>query len=103
MDQLIIYCNLDLRTIGLPVGLALNFMVNEKPVIIPMAIEEPSVIAGVSGAAKTISAYNGFKAIAAERNTIMAQVCLLDISQENMDLAVNKVYTLVLHLLNPLN
>ena len=56
-----------------------------------MAIEEPSVIAAVSGAAKTISAYNGFKAIAAERNTIVAQVCLLDVLQENMNLAVDKV------------
>lgn len=56
-----------------------------------MAIEEPSVIAGVSGAAKTISAYDGFKATSAERNTIVAQVCLLDISQENMNLAVDKV------------
>ena len=80
------------RTIGLPVGLALNFIINGKPIIIPMAIEEPSVIAGVSGSAKTISSYNGFKATATERNTIVAQVCLLDISQENMNFAVDKVF-----------
>jgi len=78
-------------TIGLPVGLALNFIINGKPIIIPMAIEEPSVIAGVSGSAKTISAYNGFKATTTERNTIVAQVCLLDISQENMNFAVDKI------------
>ena len=60
-----------------------------------MAIEEPSVVAGVSGAAKTISAYDGFKAVSSERNTIVAQVCLLDIPQENMEFAVDKVSTLI--------
>ncbi|CAG8583735.1 11801_t:CDS:2 [Funneliformis caledonium] len=78
-------------TIGLPVGLALNFIINGKPIIIPMAIEEPSVIAGVSGAAKTVSAYNGFKATAPVTNIIVAQVCLLDISQENMNSAIDKI------------
>jgi degradative hydroxymethylglutaryl-CoA reductase len=41
--------------LGLPVGLALNFLINGKFYNIPMAIEEPSVIAAASSAAKLIS------------------------------------------------
>jgi hydroxymethylglutaryl-CoA reductase len=31
-------------TIGLPVGLGLNFVINGESLIIPMVIEEPSVV-----------------------------------------------------------
>ena len=41
-------------TIGLPLGGAMNFIINHKKYIIPMAIEEPSVIAAASNAAKII-------------------------------------------------
>ncbi|RUS29991.1 hydroxymethylglutaryl-CoA reductase [Jimgerdemannia flammicorona] len=69
-------------------GLALNFVINGKPLVIPMAIEEPSVIAAVSGAAKTISqAGGGFEATSPERNMILAQVVLLDVKV--MDEAVD--------------
>ncbi len=40
--------------ISLPLGVALNFVINHKNYIIPMAIEEPSVIAAASNAAKLI-------------------------------------------------
>lgn len=40
--------------IELPLGVALNFVINHKKYIIPMAIEEPSVIAASSNAAKII-------------------------------------------------
>ncbi len=33
---------------SLPVGIALNFVINRHEVLIPMAIEEPSVVAGAS-------------------------------------------------------
>ena len=33
---------------ALPVGIALNFLVNGRDVLVPMAIEEPSVVAGAS-------------------------------------------------------
>jgi len=45
---------------ALPLGVALNFIVNGKEVLIPMAIEEPSVIAGVSFMAKLARAGGGF-------------------------------------------
>src|ERR1700687_2375089 len=40
--------------IGLPLGVGLNFLINGRDRIIPMAIEEPSVIAAVSFAARLI-------------------------------------------------
>ncbi|CAJ0757834.1 18102_t:CDS:2, partial [Entrophospora sp. SA101] len=86
-DNMIENC---IGTIGLPVGLALNFVINDKPIVIPMSIEEPSVIAAVSGAAKTISSYKGFTAIAPERNMIIAQVALLDIPEDSMNLSIKK-------------
>lgn len=79
------------RTIGLPVGLALNFIIDGKPLVIPMAIEEPSVVAAVSGAAKTISQHGGGFAVSSpERNMITAQVVLLDVPA--MDLAVEALH-----------
>jgi hydroxymethylglutaryl-CoA reductase len=47
-------------THNLPLGLALNFRVNERDVLVPMAIEEPSVIAGASFMAKLARATGGF-------------------------------------------
>jgi len=46
--------------VSLPVGLATNFLINSKKYSIPMAVEEPSVIAAVSTAAKLIAENNGF-------------------------------------------
>ena len=45
--------------ISLPLGLGLNFMINSKYYTIPMAIEEPSIIAAASGAAKFIAENGG--------------------------------------------
>lgn len=47
---------------ALPVGLALNFVINEREVLIPMVIEEPSVVAGASFMAKLARAGGGFHA-----------------------------------------
>ncbi|KAF9995766.1 hypothetical protein BGZ65_008598 [Modicella reniformis] len=78
-------------TIGVPMGLAFNFTINGSPLVVPMAIEEPSVVAAVSSAAKTISSYQGFQAWAPERNMIIAQVQLLDILDSEMDQTVTKM------------
>ncbi len=45
---------------GMPLGLGLNFLINEKPYVIPMVVEEPSIVAAVSSAAKTIRNSGGF-------------------------------------------
>ncbi|KAF9581300.1 hypothetical protein BGW38_001733 [Lunasporangiospora selenospora] len=78
-------------TLGLPLGLAFNFSINGSPFVIPMAIEEPSVVAAVSSAAKTIASYQGFRAWAPERNMIIAQVQLLDILDSEMDQALTQM------------
>lgn len=44
----------------LPIGIATNFVINNKEYLIPMAIEEPSVIAAASNAAKIASRGGGF-------------------------------------------
>jgi len=46
---------------GLPLGIGLNFMINGKPYIIPMVVEEPSIVAAVSSAAKTVLQAGGFQ------------------------------------------
>src|SRR5438132_9613412 len=48
--------------LGLPVGIGLNFLVNGEDVLVPMAVEEPSVIAAVSLAAKIAREGGGFRA-----------------------------------------
>src|SRR5690242_7735286 len=48
--------------LGLPVGIGLNFLINGEDVVVPMAVEEPSVIAAVSLAAKIVREGGGFKA-----------------------------------------
>jgi len=45
-----------------PMGVAMNFLINGKDVIVPMAIEEPSVIAAASNAAKMTRTKGGFQA-----------------------------------------
>jgi len=44
----------------LPFGLAFNFIINGKDYIIPMVIEEPSVVAAASNAAKMARKHGGF-------------------------------------------
>ncbi len=61
---------------ALPLGIAPHFIINGKPVLIPMAIEEPSVIAGVSYMAKLAQAGGGFRASATAPEMI-AQIQLL--------------------------
>jgi hydroxymethylglutaryl-CoA reductase len=47
----------------LPLGIATNFLVNGKDYLVPMAIEEPSVVAAASNAARMARDLGGFTAI----------------------------------------
>ena len=50
--------------VAVPLGLGLNFLINGDYYTVPMATEEPSVIAGASSAAKMIADEgNGFTAV----------------------------------------
>jgi hydroxymethylglutaryl-CoA reductase len=50
----------------LPLGVAVNFQINGKDYLVPMATEEPSVIAAASNAAKMVREGGGFKASSSE-------------------------------------
>jgi hydroxymethylglutaryl-CoA reductase len=45
----------------LPLGMATHFLVNGKDYVVPMALEEPSVVAAASNAAKIARVKGGFK------------------------------------------
>jgi hydroxymethylglutaryl-CoA reductase len=49
-------------TFDLPLGIATNFQINGRDVLIPMVVEEPSIVAGASYAAKLVRAGGGFQA-----------------------------------------
>lgn len=63
---------------ALPLGIAVNFLVNDQDVLVPMVIEEPSVVAGASFAAKLARAGGGFKAITTAPEMI-GQIQVLDV------------------------
>src|SRR5881628_3359314 len=50
----------------MPIGIAVNFLVNDRDYLVPMAIEEPSVVAAASNAAKMARQSGGFKATSTE-------------------------------------
>lgn len=54
-------------TFQLPLGLGLNFLINDKEYKIPMAVEEPSIIASASYIAKIVREAGGFKTEATDR------------------------------------
>jgi hydroxymethylglutaryl-CoA reductase len=64
---------------ALPLGVALNFVVNGRDVIIPMAIEEPSVVAGASFMARLARSGGGFIADATPPEMI-GQMQILEVS-----------------------
>jgi hydroxymethylglutaryl-CoA reductase len=63
---------------GLPLGIATNFMINGRDVLVPMAIEEPSVVAGASFMAKLARAGGGFHTSTTEPEMI-GQIQVLDV------------------------
>lgn len=65
-------------TYNLPLGIATNFLINNRELLIPMAIEEPSVIAAVSYAAKLFRESGGFYT-STDNPIMIGQIQLLDI------------------------
>ena len=62
----------------LPLGIATNFRINEKDYLIPMALEEPSVVAAASNAARMTREHGGFTAV--DTGPIMiAQIQAIDV------------------------
>jgi len=63
---------------GLPLGIATNFLVNGRDHLIPMAIEEPSVVAGASYAARLVREGGGFQT-QSDASLMIGQVQILDV------------------------
>ena len=63
---------------GLPLGVATNFRVNGRDILVPMAIEEPSVVAGASFAARLCREGGGFTT-SSDTPVMIAQVQVLDL------------------------
>src|SRR6187431_1508566 len=66
---------------GLPFGVALNVRVNGVDRLVPMVVEEPSVIAAASNAARMIRMSGGFRASMVE-SLMTAQVQVHDVVDE---------------------
>jgi hydroxymethylglutaryl-CoA reductase len=85
--------------LGMPVGLGLNFLINGKEYVVPMAVEEPSIVAAISAAAKLARASGGFTTRSTPPVLIgqiqvlelpdlpKAQVAVLEHKREILDLA----------------
>lgn len=64
--------------LDLPLGIATNFQVNGRDVLVPMAVEESSVVAAASHAAKIARKHGGFRA-KSDDPIMIAQVQLVDV------------------------
>jgi hydroxymethylglutaryl-CoA reductase len=66
-------------THALPLGIAANFLVNGRDYLIPMVIEEPSVVAGASFAARLVRQGGGFSTSSTEP-LMIAQMQVVDVA-----------------------
>ena len=64
---------------SLPIGIATNFRVNNNEVLVPMVLEEPSVVAGASLAARLARERGGFVA-SSDEGVMIAQMQILDLA-----------------------
>jgi hydroxymethylglutaryl-CoA reductase len=66
-------------TFSLPLGIATNFQINGRDYLIPMVIEEPSVLAAVSNAARLFRAGGGFTT-SSDEPIMIGQIQVLDLT-----------------------
>jgi hydroxymethylglutaryl-CoA reductase len=76
-------------THALPLGIGLNFQINGREVLVPMAIEEPSVVAGASFMAKLARAGGGFQTTSSEP-LMIGQMQVINVA--NLHEAKLKIY-----------
>lgn len=74
-------------TFSLPLGIATNFKINNKDYVVPMVIEEPSVIAAASKGAKIARIKGGFEVTADESYSI-GQIQILN---TDTNIAIKKI------------
>jgi hydroxymethylglutaryl-CoA reductase len=64
--------------LGLPIGLGLNFQINGKDYVVPMVVEEPSIVAAISAAAKLARASGGFRT-SSTAPVLIGQIQVIDV------------------------
>jgi hydroxymethylglutaryl-CoA reductase len=69
-------------TMSVPLGIATNFLINGKDYMVPMAIEEPSVVAAASKSAKLARTAGGFRASSTDP-IMIGQIQLVDVKAPN--------------------
>ena len=67
---------------AMPLGIGANFRIDGRDYLIPMAVEEPSVVAAVSAAALLARAGGGFSTGSTDP-VMIAQIQLLDVPDAN--------------------
>jgi hydroxymethylglutaryl-CoA reductase len=77
-----------LGTFEIPLGVAVNFVINDVDMLIPMVSEESSVVAAASNAAKIAKLKGGFKAEVSDP-LMIGQIQILNI--DDITTAVNKI------------
>ena len=66
--------------LSLPLGVAPTFVINGRHYVVPMAVEEPSVVAAASGIGKLVSEEGGGFTVESGENLMIGQIQLLDIT-----------------------
>jgi len=85
---------------GLPLGLGMNLLVNNKQYIVPMVVEEPSVVAALGAASKLIRKCDGFQAEATDP-ILIGQIQMVDVP--NIESAKQKIKERTQEILNLAN
>ena len=65
---------------GMPLGLGMNLLVNRREYIVPMVVEEPSVVAALGSANKLIRQTGGFKATASDP-ILIGQIQIVNLTE----------------------
>ena len=86
-------------TFSLPLGIATNFKINGKDYVIPMVIEEPSVIAAASKGAKIARVLGGFE-VEADESYSVGQIQMLDVDISSAVANIKKSSNEILEIAN---
>jgi len=86
-------------TFSLPLGIATNFKINDNDYLVPMVIEEPSVIAAASKAAKIAKIHGGFTA-KVDGNISIGQIQVLDVNIQESISIINSNSNQIIELAN---
>ena len=74
--------------LSLPLAVAPTFVINGRHYVVPMCVEEPSVVAAASGIGKLVSEEGGGFSMETTDDVMIGQVQLLDLSAEDVDKCV---------------